>query len=85
MLVSTNQLPTYQRMYEYMSSHTEEVMVNTTIEGIAKVRNSRGGYAFILGKSPSDNHIPQYSSGCSDVNGQCTMSLIICRFTNKRI
>ena len=45
-------------MKEYMLNRGDEVMVNSTSEGVARVRNSRGGYAFILGKkiiSPTNN------------------------------
>ena len=36
-------------MNEYMLDRGDEVMVNSTAEGVERVRNSRGGYAFILG------------------------------------
>ena len=36
-------------MNEYMLNQGDEVMVNSTAEGVERVRNSRGGYAFILG------------------------------------
>ena len=32
-----------------MLNRGDEVMVNSTAEGVERVRNSRGGYAFILG------------------------------------
>ena len=32
-----------------MLNRGDEVMVNSTVEGVERVRNSRGGYAFILG------------------------------------
>ena len=37
-------------MHEYMASRGDEVLVNSTEEGVNRVRSGRGGYAFILGK-----------------------------------
>lgn len=36
-------------MHEYMASRGDEVLVNSTEEGVERVRTGRGGYAFILG------------------------------------
>ena len=36
-------------MHEYMASRGDEVLVNSTEDGVERVRTGRGGYAFILG------------------------------------
>lgn len=42
--------PVYKQMYEYMFSHPE-VLVQTSDEGIQRVRNSKGRYAFLTDSS----------------------------------
>lgn len=62
-----SQLPTYQRMREYMLNLGDEVMVNSTAEGVARVRNNRGGYAFIL-DSPT-NEFENQQAPCNTIKG----------------
>ena len=45
-------MPTYQKMWEFMSGPMkEEVMVSGNGEGIEKVVNDDGGYAFMMESS----------------------------------
>ena len=57
-----SKMPTYQKMWEFMSGPMkEEVMVSGNGEGIEKVVNDDGGYAFMM-ESSSIQVLP-----CSDV------------------
>ncbi|XP_076467603.1 glutamate receptor 2-like [Babylonia areolata] len=47
----TSQVPTYQTMWNYMSTATPSVIVKTVEEGVARVRNSKGKYAFLIESS----------------------------------
>merc|ERR1712020_411906 len=82
-----SQLPTYQRMKEYMLNRGDEVMVNSTAEGVERVRNSRGGYAFILGNL---DFISRKKSGLVLKNNYYKVHMrvffsVIYRLSNKRI
>ena len=47
-----SKMPTYQKMWEFMSGPMkEEVMVSGNGEGIEKVVNDDGGYAFMMESS----------------------------------
>ena len=51
-------MPTYQKMWEFMSGPMkEEVMVSGNGEGIEKVVNDDGGYAFMMESSSIQVHI----------------------------
>ena len=41
-------IPTYNRMWDFMVARREHVFVNSTQEGVSRVRNSRGRYAFLV-------------------------------------
>lgn len=49
----TSKIPTYEKMWNFMSNEPG-VFVRTTEEGISKVRNSKGKYAFLLESSMND-------------------------------
>ena len=44
----TSQVATYQTMWNYMSTATPPVIVKTVEEGVERVRNSKGKYAFLI-------------------------------------
>ena len=53
-----SKMPTYQKMWEFMSGPMkEEVMVSGNGEGIEKVVNDDGGYAFMMESSSIQVHI----------------------------
>lgn len=43
-------------MWNFMRSTTADVFVKTTEEGVAKVRNSKGRYAFLLESTMNEFH-----------------------------
>ncbi|KAL8593377.1 hypothetical protein ACOMHN_065983 [Nucella lapillus] len=47
----TSQVPTYQTMWNYMNAATPSVIVNTVEEGVARVRHSKGKYAYLIESS----------------------------------
>ncbi|KAK7495315.1 hypothetical protein BaRGS_00013497, partial [Batillaria attramentaria] len=47
----TSGVATYQKMWNYMSTATPPVMVKTVEEGVERVRNSKGKYAFLIESS----------------------------------
>lgn len=74
-------------MNEYMLDRGDEVMVNSTAEGVERVRNSRGGYAFILGNL---DFISRKKSGFVLKDNYNTVHItvffsVIYRLSNKRI
>ena len=46
--LQTSQVPTYQTMWNFMSTSTPSVIVKTVEEGVERVRNSKGKYAFLI-------------------------------------
>ena len=70
-----------------MLNRGDEVMVNSTAEGVERVRNSRGGYAFILGNL---DFISRKKSGLVVKNDYHNVLMrvfysVIYRLSNKRI
>jgi ABC-type amino acid transport substrate-binding protein len=49
----TSKIPTYEKMWSFMSSEPS-VFVKTTDEGVQRVRNSKGRYAFLLESTMND-------------------------------
>ena len=49
----TSNIPTYEKMWNFMTNEPG-VFVKTTEDGISKVRNSKGKYAFLLESSMND-------------------------------
>lgn len=49
--VQTSEVPTYRKMWNYMSTASPPVMVKTVEEGVERVRNSKGKYAFLIESS----------------------------------
>jgi len=49
---SKSRIPTYVRMWDFMVNRRDYVFVNSTREGVERVRNSRGRYAFLV-ESPA--------------------------------
>ena len=47
-LFQTSKVDTYARMWQFMDANAETVLVESTKEGVEKVRNSKGKYAFML-------------------------------------
>ncbi|XP_070196713.1 glutamate receptor 3-like [Littorina saxatilis] len=47
----TSQVPTYQRMWNYMKTAQPPVFVKTVEEGVQRVRDSKGKYAFLIESS----------------------------------
>jgi hypothetical protein len=52
-LAQNSKISVYERMWEFMHSNAH-VFVPTTEEGVAKVRNSKGKYAFLLESTMND-------------------------------
>ena len=50
-----SKISVYEKMWGYMSSHPE-VFVPTTDDGVARVRNSKGKYAFLLESTMNEYH-----------------------------
>ena len=44
----TSKITVYEKMWSFMSTYEPSVFVKTTEEGVQKVRNSKGRYAFLL-------------------------------------
>ena len=44
----------YERMWKFMESAEPSVFVKTTEEGVQRVRNSKGKYAFLLESTMND-------------------------------
>ena len=55
-LPQNSKVQIYQRMWAYMTSATPSVFVKTIEEGIQRVRNSNGKYAFLLESTTNDYH-----------------------------
>ena len=47
-------MPTYQRMWQYMSTQVPSVFVGDYDEGIARVRDSKSSYAFLLEQTANE-------------------------------
>ena len=47
-IFQTSKVDTYHRMWQFMDANSETVLVESTKEGVEKVRNSKGKYAFML-------------------------------------
>ncbi|KAK2170552.1 hypothetical protein LSH36_2g10071 [Paralvinella palmiformis] len=52
---ATSRIAVYQKMWQYMSLNPD-VFVNSTADGVAKVRDSKGKYAFLLESTMNDYH-----------------------------
>lgn len=50
-----SKIPVYEKMWAFMESEPS-VFVKTTEEGVNKVRNSKGRYAFLLESTMNDYH-----------------------------
>lgn len=44
-------MPTYQKMWKFMSETKPAVFVKSNMDGVDKVRESKGGYAFFMESS----------------------------------
>ena len=53
--MQTSRIAVYQKMWQYMSLNPD-VFVNSTADGVAKVRDSKGKYAFLLESTMNDYH-----------------------------
>jgi len=51
----TSKISVYEKMWNYMNAHSE-VFVEKTDEGVARVRNSKGKYAFLLESTMNEFH-----------------------------
>ncbi|XP_052795047.1 glutamate receptor 2-like isoform X2 [Mya arenaria] len=51
-----SKVDTYKKMWNHMSAHEERVMVNSTLSGVTKVRNSKGEYAFLMEEAYNKFH-----------------------------
>ena len=49
-------MPTYKTMWQFMSGADPRVFENTTDLGVARVRNSKGKYAFLLESTMNEFH-----------------------------
>ncbi|XP_076468083.1 glutamate receptor 2-like [Babylonia areolata] len=52
-------VPTFKRMKEVMRSNAEEVLMDEVIQGVRKVRNSKGKFAFLLESAMNNFHSQQ--------------------------
>lgn len=50
-LYQTSKFPTYQRMWSFMNGYGSEVFVSSNVQGVQKVREMKGRYAFLLESS----------------------------------
>ena len=50
----TSKIAVYERMWKFMESAEPSVFVKTTEEGVQRVRNSKGKYAFLLESTMND-------------------------------
>ncbi|XP_061189245.1 glutamate receptor 2-like [Saccostrea echinata] len=50
-----SQVPIYNQMYEYMKANEKKVMVKSDEEGYARVRQSKGDYAYLV-ESPKNDY-----------------------------
>ena len=50
----TSKVPTYSRMWLFMNGLGSSVFVKDNFEGVQKVRNSKGKYAFLLESSVNE-------------------------------
>lgn len=50
----TSTIPTYERMWSFMSSQKPSVFVKSNEEGIQRVRNENGRYAFLIESTAND-------------------------------
>ena len=50
----TSKIAVYERMWAFMMSAEPSVFVRTTEEGVQRVRNSKGKYAFLLESTMND-------------------------------
>lgn len=53
-LQQTSKIAVYERMWKFMESAEPSVFVKTTEEGVQRVRNSKGKYAFLLESTMND-------------------------------
>lgn len=53
--IQSSKIPVYERMWNFMST-ASDVFVKTTDEGVSKVRNSKGKYAFLLESTMNEYH-----------------------------
>ena len=61
-------MPMYQTMWEFMSNHRSEVMVGSNTEGIAKVVNDNGKYAYMM-ESSSIQYIIERNCKVTQIGG----------------
>lgn len=54
LLLQTSRIAVYERMWAFMTSADPPVFVKTTEEGVQRVRNSKGKYAFLLESTMND-------------------------------
>lgn len=65
-MFQTSKIPTYERMWNFMSSARPSVFVNSTKEGIEKVK--KGNYAYLL-ESTMNDYITQRDCDLMQVGG----------------
>jgi len=53
--VQNSRIPTFSKMWAFMSSRPD-VFVPTTEDGVMRVRNSKGKYAFLLESTMNEYH-----------------------------
>jgi len=54
-MIQSSKIPVYERMWNFMST-ASDVFVRTTDDGVSKVRNSKGKYAFLLESTMNEYH-----------------------------
>ena len=64
----TSKILTYQTMWEFMSAHKSEVMVNSNNEGIEKVIEENGKYAYMM-ESSSIQYIIERNCKVTQIGG----------------
>ena len=64
----TSKMPIYQTMWEFMSGHRSEVMVNSNNEGIQKVIKENGKYAYMM-ESSSIQYIIERNCKVTQIGG----------------
>lgn len=53
-IFKTSKFPTYQRMWSFMNGYGSSVFVKGNKEGVQKVRDMKGKYAFLLESSVNE-------------------------------
>ena len=65
-IMQTSKIPTYERMWNFMERHEEDVFVNSTKDGLDKVLNDN--YAFLL-ESTMNEYVTQRNCQLMQVGG----------------